>query len=48
MNEPTQGAVVGDKLYYVATSQWGGYDEKHQLKPDAELKDIVILKYNLK
>lgn len=48
MNEPTQGAIVGDQLYYVATSQWGGYDANHLIKPGSELTDIVILKSKLK
>lgn len=46
-NEPTNGCIVGDTLYYVANSQWGGYDEKHQLKPVDQLQDIVILKADL-
>jgi len=48
MNEPTQGTIIGDELYYVATSLWSGYDDKHQIKPASELQDIVVLKYKLK
>ncbi len=48
MNEPTIGTVDKDVFYYVATSQWGGYDNKHQIKDSAQLQDIVILKYNLR
>lgn len=47
-NEPTNGCVVGDALYYVANSQWGGYDETHQLKPVEQLQDVIILKADLK
>ena len=46
-SEPTNGCIVGDTLYYVANSQWGGYDEKHQLKSVDQLQDIVILKADL-
>lgn len=46
-SEPTNGCMVGDTLYYVANSQWGGYDDKHQLKPADQLQDIVILKADL-
>jgi tetratricopeptide (TPR) repeat protein len=47
-NEPTNGCILADALYYVANSQWGGYDNKHQLKPVNQLQDIVILKTDLK
>jgi sugar lactone lactonase YvrE len=46
-NEPTNGCVSNNTLYYVANSQWGGYDNKHQLKPVDQLQDIVILKADL-
>jgi hypothetical protein len=46
-NEPTNGCIVGDTLYYIANSQWGGYDDQHQLKPVDQLQDIVILKADL-
>ena len=46
-NEPTIGTIVGDHFYYVANSQWGGYNEDHSIKPKAELQDIVILKRKL-
>lgn len=48
LNEPTQGTVVGNDFYYVANSQWGGYDKDHQPKPDSELQEIVIMKFRLK
>lgn len=48
MNEPTIGIIEKNVFYYVANSQWGGYNEKHQMKDASQLKDIVILKYALK
>ena len=45
--EPTMGVVAGDVLYYIANSQWGGYTENHQIKPNDQLQDIVILKSKL-
>jgi sugar lactone lactonase YvrE len=47
LNEPTQGTVVGNDFYYVANSQWGGYDKNHKPKPSTALQDIVILKCRL-
>lgn len=47
-NEPTNGCIVNDTLYYVANSQWSGYDEQKKIKPAAELQPIVILKSPLK
>ncbi|HEY5825294.1 MAG TPA: hypothetical protein VIT44_13060 [Cyclobacteriaceae bacterium] len=41
--EPTLGVLVGQSLYYIANSQWGGYEEGKQKSPDL-LQDIVILK----
>ncbi len=46
-NEPTLGVVAGKTFYYIANSQWGGYDPEHHIKPDNELQDIVILKAKL-
>ena len=46
-NEPTNGCVLNNTLYYVANSQWGGYDNNHQLKSVDQLQDIVILKTDL-
>ena len=48
MNEPTIGTIDNDVFYYVANSQWGGYDDNHKIKDAAELQDIVVLKYNLR
>lgn len=47
-NEPTNGTIVDNVLYYIANSQWTGYDENGIQKPSSELQDIVILKYSLK
>ena len=46
--EPTLGVLDGKNFYYIANSQWGGYDDKHQIKPDDQLQDIVVLKSTLK
>jgi sugar lactone lactonase YvrE len=46
-NEPTNGCIVGNELFYVATSQWGGSNDQHQQKPVDQLQDIVILKADL-
>lgn len=46
--EPTLGVLDGDIFYYIANSQWSGYDDNHHIKPNDQLKDIVILKYSLK
>lgn len=46
-NEPTLGVIYGKEFYYIANSQWGGYDRNHHIKPDDQLQDIVILKYSL-
>ena len=47
-NDPTNGCISNSTLYYVANSQWGGYDDKHQLTFIDKLQDIVILKTDLK
>ena len=46
--EPTLGVIDGKYFYYIANSQWGGYTDDHKIKPDDQLRDIVILKYSLK
>ena len=46
--EPTLGVIDGKSFYYIANSQWGGYDDKHQIKPNDQLQDIVVLKVELK
>jgi hypothetical protein len=47
-HEPTNGMIDGDTLYYVANSQWSGYDEAFAQLPSEKLQDIVVLKYKLK
>lgn len=47
-NEPTLGVIDGKTFYYIANSQWSGYDDKHHIKPDDQLQDIVVLKSMLK
>jgi hypothetical protein len=48
MNEPTIGIIEKNVFYYVGNSQWGGYDQKHQIKDASQLQDIVVLKSELK
>lgn len=47
-NEPTLASIHNNTLYYVANSQWSGYDKEHKIKPDNSLQDIVVLKVELK
>lgn len=46
-NEPTMGCIYKNKLYYIANSAWGAYDENHALKPEL-IKDVVVLTAELK
>jgi hypothetical protein len=46
-NEPTNGCIQGNYFYYIANSQWSGYNDSHQLKPDSQLQNIVILRMEL-
>jgi tetratricopeptide (TPR) repeat protein len=46
--EPTLGTLQENTLYYIANSQWGGYDKEHKLKPVENLQDIVVLSLKLK
>lgn len=41
--EPTNGQIVGDELYYVATSNWPAYDENGALRPDVERAPVRIM-----
>jgi sugar lactone lactonase YvrE len=43
-NEPTNGCIVYDVFYYIANSQWSGYDEQRNLKDASQLHEPVILK----
>jgi hypothetical protein len=47
-NEPTLGSIYNNTFYYVANSQWSGYDKEHHIKPGNVLQDIVVLKVELK
>jgi sugar lactone lactonase YvrE len=46
--EPTLGTLQDNTLYYIANSQWGGYDKEHKPKPADKLQDIVVLSLKLK
>ncbi|MDJ0836948.1 MAG: SMP-30/gluconolactonase/LRE family protein [Acidobacteriota bacterium] len=46
-DEPTLGTLVGDKLYFVATSHWPRYKDNKPL-PAEELEPIHILSLDLK
>jgi sugar lactone lactonase YvrE len=45
--EPTTGTFSGDTFYYIANSQWNGYD-KGKIKAAKDLSPTVILKQSLK
>ena len=45
---PTTGALVDDWFYYIATAQFGKFDEDGDLAPWDELSDTYILKLNLR
>lgn len=47
-NKPTTGILVKNKLYYIANSQFESFDNKGNLLPDDQLKEIIILKAELK
>lgn len=46
-SDPTLGTLVGNDLYYVATSQWGRFDEDGKLPPASELVEPLILRLPL-
>ncbi|MBT1711157.1 hypothetical protein KK062_23135 [Fulvivirgaceae bacterium PWU5] len=46
-NEPTNGCITNDTFFYIANSQWSGYDEQHNLKDESQLHKTVILKMTL-
>jgi hypothetical protein len=46
-NEPTNGCITNDTFFYIANSQWSGYDEQHNLKEESQLQKPVILKVAL-
>jgi|GEM_PF-2008439 len=42
-NEPTHGAVSGDKFNYIATSNWPGYDRDWNIREDAVLYPVRVM-----
>ena len=46
-DEPTLGAVVGDSLFYVATSQWEKFDDSGKRAPNARLRPANLLGLSL-
>jgi hypothetical protein len=44
---PTTGVVVGDELFYVANTQIDRMGEGGRLKPDAKLRDPILLRLKL-
>jgi len=42
-DEPTLGVVVDQRFYFVANSQWGRFDAKHQLPPNDQLRRPLVL-----
>ena len=46
-DEPTLGAVVGDSLFYVATSQWEKFDDSGKRAPNARLRPATLLGLSL-
>jgi streptogramin lyase len=45
--EPTGGVLVGDRLYYVATSQWTSFDRDGKLRAAAFLTPAVVRQVQL-
>src|SRR6476469_3323201 len=46
-DEPTLGAVVGDSLFYVATSAWEKYDDSGQRIAGTRLRPVTVLGLSL-
>jgi sugar lactone lactonase YvrE len=42
-DEPTLGAVARDSLFYIATSQWGTFDDAGQRKPGASARPVTVI-----
>ena len=42
-DEPTLGAVIGDSLFYVATSQWEKYDDSGKRIANTRLLPATVL-----
>lgn len=45
--EPTLGVIVGKRFSFIANSQWDRFDKNHQLPPDDQLKQPMILRLTL-
>lgn len=45
--EPTLGVIDGNTFYYVANSEWGGYEDDGKQLPESKLHNVVILKVSL-
>lgn len=46
-DEPTLGMIRQGEFIYVATSQWGAYDQKGAVKATAKLRPVLIMKTKL-
>jgi sugar lactone lactonase YvrE len=46
-DEPTLGTVVGDSLFYVATSQWEKFDDDGKRVPNTVLRSATVLGLDL-
>jgi hypothetical protein len=46
-DEPTLGAIAGDSLFYVATSQWEKYDDRGERIAGTPLKPATVLALSL-
>ena len=42
-NEPTHGAIIRDRLEYIATSNWPSYDKEWNVRDGAELQPVRIM-----
>ena len=47
-DEPTLGAVVGDSMFYVATSQWDKFDDDGKRVPGTVLRPATVLGLDLR
>lgn len=47
-DEPTIGALAGDRFVYVANSQWEKYDQQGSRRPGTELRSPVLLGVDLR
>ncbi len=44
---PTTGVVVGDELFYVANTQIDRMGAAGQIRPDAKLRDLILLRLKI-